>query len=130
MSDEPTAAQRVAAALRDVADMVEALDIPDVEVSARIDFRGEVRVGIEPMGGRGELHDPAGARRAMDAIAEYIGAELHASFSRGDLWGLYTDRESGLLPGGANAYAHRRVPGRPLDLAPLPERRRRTGGAA
>ncbi len=123
-----TPAERVAAALREVADMVEALDT-DVQVSAYVrPWDGEVRVGIEPLHscGRGS---PA-ARQAMDRIAGWLGTPLFASHSSGSLWSVFTDWDTGRLPSGVGAYAHHLVAGRPVDLAPLPERRRRTGRAS
>ncbi|WP_239405417.1 hypothetical protein [Frankia sp. Cj3] len=119
------AAERVAAALRDVADMVETLGLDDVQIDAYIGWNGETRIGIEPM----HTRRPAAqeVRRALDDIAAYTGATLHASHSKGPLWSIYSgygNEDSGRLPGGAHVYVSQRIPERPLDLAPLPKRRR------
>lgn len=129
-----TAAERVAAALRDLADMVEETGVTDLDLHIS-NLNGKTHVRIEPYpsaGGR----SPQELRQAVDDIAAWTASPVEASHSRGDLWWVGTrfsfdgDKNGRLPVSGVAASVHRRIPGRPLDLAPLPQRRRRTGGAA
>ncbi len=111
-----------AAAFRDIADMVETLGL-DCQITASVrDQFGRLHVNIEP---GHDCDDAARIRPVIDAIADYIGAPLRGSFSRGEFWHVGTSWEwPGRLPCGAATRVGQRLRGRPLDLAPLPERRR------
>jgi len=120
-----TTAAQVTAALRDLADMVEAIGITSITVDIQPDdAHGNVRVHITPQTTGGEDHDPENARWVVGEIARYIGTPLEAGHSNGEMWNVGSPWPGRLLSG-ASARVHRRIPGRPLDLAPLPARRRR-----
>lgn len=120
-----SAHERIADALRDVADMVDAHGLDDLKISVSIGRNGAPWVHLSPVQFR------IAEREDLDAIAGYIGGGLEAGHSRGEFWNVGTPSGvDGHLPSGARARVHGVVRGRPLDLAPLPVRRRRTGGAA
>lgn len=111
-------AHDAARALREVADMVEQTGVTDLGIRVWV-TRGYVRVGLTL--GRHEVAE----RTDVDAIAEYLGGGLAAGHSRGEFWYIHTpDGADVRLPSGARVSVHSRVRGRPLDLAPLPVRRR------
>jgi hypothetical protein len=117
-----TAAERVAAALRDVADLIAATGVADLEIHPWI-RQGRVHIGLTV--GRYGIAE----RSEFDVIAAHIGATLTAGHSRGEFWFVHTANEP-TLPSGARVSVSTRLRGRPLDLAPLPERRRRSSAAA
>lgn len=113
-------ADRLAAALVDIADLVAETGVVDLEIRPYVAGDGEVRIALS-VG-----HHRIGERADFDAVCKHIGiAEFEAGHSRGEFWYVYTAGAPVFLPCGARVTVSTVLRGRPLDLCPLPVRRRR-----